>query len=168
MATIRQNFGQYLKSLQIVYFGLLAGQLIGLTVFYLLPPQKGDVLPDDGMTIRIPMLVLVLLATGYFLGRYRILAAREQTGIKAKMSAYRVAFILRCALLEGGVLLAGIFFFTSRYLLLLAVAVAGLGIFLLFIPTRDRIVNDLDLSASEQVLLDDPNVIVAEYEERTH
>ncbi|TNE57590.1 MAG: hypothetical protein EP344_10950, partial [Bacteroidetes bacterium] len=59
---IRQNFAQYLRSLQILYFCLLAGSIICLVVFYLLP-SKSD-LPDNGLTVRIPIVVVLLLATG--------------------------------------------------------------------------------------------------------
>lgn len=166
MALVRQNFAEFLKSLQTLYFALLGGQVIALIVFYLLPAGQESTLPDSGMAVRIPLVAVILLAAAFFLGRKRIEAAREETELKAKISAYRTAVILRCALLEGGVLLAGIFFFLERNLLLLAFAALGVGVFLLFIPSRARVVADLDLSTQEQAMLDDPNVIVTEYERR--
>lgn len=167
MATrVRQNFSQYLKSLHILYFALLAGQLICLVVFYFLPPTEGKYLPSDGLIVRIPILIAILGAAGVFLGYKRIVYARDKSSLQEKMETYRSALILRWALLEGAVLLAGILFFISRSYFLLGMATACLGAFILFVPGRNRLMSDLDLSSSEQAMLDDPNTIVAEIEQR--
>lgn len=166
MSTVRQNFAQYLKALQILYFALLAGSFIFIIVFYFLPQDKENLLPQDGLAIRIPILVFILLASAFFLGRNRIEAARNQNTLQEKMVAYRAAVIIRWALLEGSVLLASVFFFLSRNLLLLTVALIGWAVLAIFYPSRDRIITDLDLSTEEQSVLDDPDAIIAEIKGR--
>lgn len=166
MSTVRQNFAQYLKSLQIIFTALVAGSVICLTAFYFLPQEQQNLLPEDGIAVRVPVLIVLLLAAGFFIGRNRIQAARNLDTLKEKMTAYRAALILRWALLEGSILLAGVSFFLSRYLILLGVAGIGLVVFLLFFPSRNRIITDLEFSSSEQAALDDPDTIVAEFKHR--
>ncbi|MCB0535298.1 MAG: hypothetical protein H6574_10845 [Lewinellaceae bacterium] len=166
MSKVSQNFAQYLRSLQIVFGALVAGQVITLTIFYVLPQASGTALPGEGLAIRIPIVILLLLPAAFFLGRNRIEAARNLPTLKEKMMAYRTALVLRWALLEGSGLLAAVFFFLSRNTLLLAVAGVIILVFMLFVPSRERTISDLDLSTTEQAALDDPNEIVADIQQR--
>ncbi len=162
METTQHNFAQYQRGLGFFFFSLVAGSLLILAMFYFLQPEPSESLEGETATIYIPLLVLGLLVGAFFLGRNRIEAAREQRDLKEKLTAYRAALILRWAMIEGGVLLCGVFFFLSREMLLLAVAGVGLVALLLFIPSRGRTLADMDLSSSEQAQLDDPNFIIFE------
>lgn len=164
MAVVRQNFAEYLKSLRALYLALLAGQLLSLAVCYTLHPSRMELLPDDGMAVRIPVLIVVLFISGFFLGRNRVRAASRLPDLKEKMMAFRAAALVRWALIEGGVLVAAIFFFLSRNLLLFIAALAGSLLFLMFTPARNRIIGELGLSAEDQAMLDDPGFIVAEFD----
>jgi hypothetical protein len=166
MSKIQQNFAQYLRALQIMFFALFAGSTIVLIMFYFMAPDGSESLSGDGFIMYIPLVMLTLIAGAFYLGRNRIEAARQLRDLKQKMTAYRAALILRWALIEGSVLMTSVFFFLTRDIQLLIVAGVGIVIFALFFPSRERIITDLELSGSEQAALDDPNFIVAEVDYR--
>lgn len=166
MSNLKQNFAQYIKALQVLFFALFAGAVSLLVLVYFIQPEEAETMPADGLAMYISIVVLTLIAGAFYLGRSRIGAAREVPDLKEKIMAYRAALIHRWAMIEGAVLMAGVFFFLSRNMQLLIAAGLGLMVLLLFFPTRERAIRELEISSSEQSLLDDPNFIVAEVDYR--
>ena len=76
--------------------------------------------------------------------------------LEEKLEHYRASFITRAALLEGSNLVALLFyFFIERNYFYLVLFALGMGAFALIRPTVDRIIEDYQLSTSEQSELQD-------------
>ncbi len=155
MYSTQENTG-YVRSLQIIFFALLLGQLTVFAVlwFVIEPPAEPGIYqsPLDFAFIGIA----VALQIGSFVAVQKIIeSARGRADFDVKLSTYRVAQLARFALLEGSVLicLVGYFFLTANQILL-ALAAAGIAIFITKMPFRDKIVNDLDMTVEEAEMLD--------------
>lgn len=159
-----QNFAQYLRSLQVMFFGLLVGQLLIALVLWLnvQPPQVPNT-QFVAFDFAIIGIWCVAVAASYFVSKKLTENARENPDLTGKLGAYRVARIVRYALLEMPVLVCLIsFFFVTANYALLALAAVGIAVFATQAPRREPIISELDLTAAEQFRLDDPNELVAE------
>jgi len=155
--TSMQNFAQYLRTLQILFYALLGGQLIiALVLWFNVRPQQTPNTQFVAFDLAIAGIWCMAVAASFFVGKKLIENAREKPDLPGKLGAYRVARIIRYALLEMPVLLClvSFFFVTSNYGLLLLAAV-GIALFATQMPQRNQIVSELDLTESEQLKLDD-------------
>ena len=159
-----QNFVQYFRALQVLFFALLAGQIIMATVlWFAVSPSSAPTTEFAALDYIFIGLCALGAANSFFLGKKLTEIAREKPDLPSKLAAYRTARILRYALLEGPVLvcLVGFFFVTVNYFLL-AAAAAGIVLFATQVPRRDVLVSELDLTMAEQAKLDDSDEMVAE------
>lgn len=157
-----QNFAQYFRSLQILFFALLIGQITVVTVLYLTyEPRESDV-PQDATTFKIALTILIVLLTwiSFFMNRKKLESAQAQTTLKEKLTDYRAACILKWAPLEGGALISAALFFITGNAFFLGSVTMLIVFFAIQFPSRQRLINDLDLTATEQMILDDPNAVV--------
>jgi hypothetical protein len=144
------------KTLPIIYMGLIAGQVLFCIVAYAEFPQKGFSL--NGSNDPLIYAALILAAGGVFAGNFLF---RQQLGkispehsLSQKISAYQTAFIIRAALAEGPSLFSIVAFMLSGNLLFLAITTAMVLYFLTFRPTRDKIANELNLDYKEKAELE--------------
>jgi len=164
--SIKQTSRDYFRSLQIVYYALIAGQVFFCAVSYFLN-QTGKM--DTGMKDRrdiflviVPLFVIGGFLSSRFIFKTRLTAIKNQDNLIAKMTDYRGALIIKYALLEGPSFFAiVVFLLTGDYLFL---GLSGLIIvyFFLIRPTPETAVNDLELSIMEVQLINDPDCEIAE------
>jgi hypothetical protein len=105
METRPQTSKEYFKTLQIIYYALITGQVIfGLVTLYLRKMIGLDTGLQD-LTGIFLYLVPVFIIGGYFLSRIlfksNLNTAINKTSLIEKMSDYRAALVIRYALLEG-------------------------------------------------------------------
>ena len=141
------------KSLQIIFFALLCGQLLFLLVAFFLIKQ--NIFRSSRHDLEnIFLSVLVILALLCMVSGNKIFKARLQklsdiNPIAARFSEYRAASLVRWALLEGPCLFAIIcFILTANYLFIL------IAIFILFFfgstaPAKNKVANDMGISTDE-------------------
>lgn len=162
----KQTSRDYFRSLLIVYYALIAGQVFfALVSFYL---QKMGMMDAGIKELRdIFLIIIPLFVVGGFLGsrvmfKTRLNAIKSQDNLISKMTAYRGALIIKYALLEGPSFFAiVVFLLTGDYLFL---GLSGLIIFYFFLirPTSDAAGNDLELSIMEVQFINDPDCEIAE------
>lgn len=155
--TNNQSQPGFLQSLKILFFGLLVGQIaIFVILWFLVPPNGRPGIYQEPFDMALVVAWLVLQASAYFLIPKRVEAARSLTVFSEKISAYRAAQVARFALMESAVLicLVGYFFVSANYVLL-ALAAVGIGLFILQLPTREKIIHELDLPPYEERKLDE-------------
>jgi hypothetical protein len=143
-----------LKALRILYFALLAGQvMLGLIAVLLNALVDFSRNADPGLAsiflIAVPALGIVFAGSSHLVFRKRLDAIRELTDFPAQFQAYRAACIIRWTMAEGPALLAIISYLLTGKVLLLAIAVALVIHFALTYPSKDRIISDLQLSSEE-------------------
>lgn len=155
MLTTQNNTG-YIRSLQTLFFSLLFGQIAVFIIlwFGVNPPVQPGVYQNtlDLLFIGIWAISRVL---AFFLPRKLVEEARAQTSFDDKLATYRRAQVMRLALMEGSVLLClvGYFFVTANYILL-ALAAVGIALFIPFMPSRNKITRELELTSKEEMMLD--------------
>jgi hypothetical protein len=155
---MEQSTANWYTSLKILFIALLVGQVLMCGVVYFIAPPTGN--PNFAASDLVkyaPILMLLLDAAGFFLGKNRTEAAAQIADVPRKFAAYRAAQLIKFGLTEGATMVAVILYFASGDLKMLALALVNIGVFATFFPAKNKIVNDLQLSSQEQALLDDPN-----------
>lgn len=94
--------------------------------------------------------ISVIISTAAVIGstliyRLRLPAIRQQTGLTEKFNAWKIAFIISIALIEGATLFAIVCLYMTTYDVFLYIAVALLTTQFMNLPTREKIKKDLDL-----------------------
>jgi len=157
-----QNFAQYFRALQILFFALLIGQISVVAVLYVIHnPAESDA-PQDATIFKLALTILLALLSGFafFMNRKKLESARAQTTLKEKLTDYRTACIIKWAPLEAGALISAVLFFVTGNAFFLGFATMMIVFFATQFPSRQRLINELDLTATEQMALDDPNAVV--------
>lgn len=154
----QQNTANWYTGLKILFIALLSGQiLVCVMVYFVAQPTGNPNFAASDLVKYAPILMLLLDAVGFFLGKNRTAAAAQLADIPKKFAAYRVAQVIKYGLTEGATMVAVILYFASGDLKMLALALVNIGVFATYFPAKAKIVNDLQLSSQEQALLDDPN-----------
>jgi ribose/xylose/arabinose/galactoside ABC-type transport system permease subunit len=146
----------YLKSLRIVYFALAMGIILFLLVALLLNNLNGALSGSDLTTgEKAPFLVTLVLITGAIFIAYRSIIPKKTIAIQSlpsldrKLAAWRELNIVQGALIETPSFFAIVLFMLLGVYALLVWPVAGLYIFWLTQPTRDKLVEETKLSISD-------------------
>lgn len=158
---------EYFQSLSILHAALLSGQVMLAAIFYFFfnagkLPVTGQEAAGQMELYIIGGLVIVGVLASSQLFNTRLQKVKKEESLSAKLAGYRSASILRYALLEAPSIAAIVVYMLTNNLLLLVFAGMIIILFLIYRPTKDRVVTDLELSPAEEAKLDDPNAIVTE------
>ena len=171
MPVQQQTSEAYFKSLSLIFYALIAMQLITAAVLLVLKKtqefpsrfeEKGDL-----MIYLLIAVVMVGFVAAYLFYTSRCRALSELKDLKSKMTGYRVTLIIRLAILEALSLMALVLFIITGDLVHIAVAGFVIIYSLKLRPVKSTIARDLNLSSTEQAKLEDPNEIVAEFESQS-
>lgn len=159
-----QNFAQYFRSLQILFFALLFAQIAICAILWVVRSSEAPTaeFQEDFWLQGITVFALFLLVGSLFFRKKMVDQARAQEGLSAKLSQYRSAQIIGWALMEGTTLINVVFFFLSGKMEFLYIAGVVVAMYATRAPSKMKLVNELELSAGEQNTLDDPNAEVFE------
>ena len=143
----------YLKAISVLFTALFAGQLIFAVLAFALVSTGSfsSMMPEaeNIFFILVPALIISARLGGTALYKKKIQEALNTGTVSEKLSLYRAALITRCALLEGSVLFAIITYLLTNKIALLAFAAGGLLLFYMLKPTKEKIINELNISAEE-------------------
>ncbi|MFN8355326.1 MAG: hypothetical protein U0Y10_12800 [Spirosomataceae bacterium] len=163
MQTRGRTSKQYFLTLTILFGALLFAQVILAVMAYflvVLGSFKGDPSLDDTFQFVVPVVVGGGIAASFLLSRFLIQSAKQKTDLSSKLLAYRSAFLIRCALLEGPSLLGCVVCMITGNKLYLAVVAVSIALFVMNTPSAKRITEELELDYKETGLLNDPDAIV--------
>jgi len=165
-ATVQQTIKSYFLALQIVYFALIAGQIIfTFLTFYLI---RSGLFDGEQAELRnifiyiVPAFMVGGLFISHLLFKSFLNTARGKKNLYEKLTFYRSALIIRFALLEGPSFFAiVVYLLTGDYLFL---GMSGLIIIVFFTlkPTAERAVNDMELHSEEAHAINNPNTVMNE------
>lgn len=146
----------YLKSLRIVYFALALGIVLFMLVSLFILSMNGPLAETDlSPTQRAPFLITLIVLTGATFIAYRAIFPKKLDAIKAlptldrKLAAWRELCVLQGALIEAPAFFAIVLMMLLGVYALLAWPIAGIALFWLSQPTRDRLLSDANLSPAE-------------------
>lgn len=149
-----QHLSSNFQQLNVIYLALIAGQLSFAGVAYFLAMDSETASELGIMSYLVPAISISTIGASYFI--YNMLIQKGQTLEDAveKLGHYRMSNIVRWALIEGGNLFAIVIFLISGQTYLLAFFALGLGIFLLYRPSKNGFINDYQLNGEERVLVE--------------
>ena len=146
-----------------MHIALMAGLLfyLVLTIFliYDLPGGfLGDADPEftNIMILVVFAFLVVVIPVGEYIFKSKLKKAIDADGLNNKLGAYRSAMIIRWAPIEGVGFFAVAALLLAGSPLLYVPPLICLALLLIFRPTREKLIADLQLSAEEINLLDDP------------
>jgi hypothetical protein len=148
----------YLKQIMILYIALLAGQVLFLGMILFLNYSGGIASNDQEMKeifiYIVPITAMVCALGGHFYFKSRLEKIKQISNLSEKLNAYRPAFIVGCALLEGPFLFSVIAFMLTSSYIFPVIGFILLVIFLFLMPTKNKLVNDMELNPKESSDLD--------------
>lgn len=143
-----------LKALRIMFFAMLIGQILfGLIVTVLVETGIMSNGMDDMVSIFRIGLILIIAAcipASFVLFRKRLTEINPEEDLGSRIEKYRAALIMRMALCEGPSLFASICYFITGNRFFLCIIILLVINFLLIYPSREKIINELQLSSGEQ------------------
>jgi uncharacterized membrane protein len=166
MATVQKTTSkQYFQTQTIIHLALIMGQLLfaGVTL-YLRPAQAVDTNPElrQMFVYVVPVLAAVGIFASFQIFRLMLNKARQHASLSKKISAYGSAMIVRYAVLEAPSLFGIIaFYLTGEYFFLI---ISGLiiALFLMVRPSKEKLIQDMELSPTEEATVNDPDAVIME------
>jgi len=153
METIPANKAQFFKQLDIIFFGLISGQLMFfLVVFYM---QFQGILTftlDPAVKAMFSFAVVAVIGfipLGYFLYGAKCKQSLNLNTLDEKLILYRTATMLRLMLFESGGFISLIAYFltgSNQYVVLLGIVLIA---FFINKPSKHRAISDLQLNEQE-------------------
>jgi len=147
------NIKQQLKSIKIVYLALVLGVFFFIIVAILLINENGAFISVDEQNMPLYIVIANVSAfAGIFSGI--ILFKKKMQSVKKlelyeKINIFRIAVIMRGALMESPCFLFAVGYLLSGSSVFLIEAVAGLLLMIFFFPTNSRIAQEVKHNSGE-------------------
>ncbi len=149
-----------LKTIPLIYLGLLGGQvLFAITALAITPSGKFSInAPNDPYLIVVPIMAIGSLTASVMLYRQLLAAAINKPTVQQKVVGYQTAMIIRLALLEGASLFGIVVYIVTTNLLYLTISGVLIAFFITIRPTRDKIETDLSLDYKDKAELENDGI----------
>ncbi len=153
MSAKQPNFRTYFKTLQILHFALLGGQLMVTGVFafmvhyYLV--QTDVNFPTNIIYLTLLLPVLGVLGSNFL---FKIFLKRipDKAPIREKLTSYQTALLVRYAILEMPTLMLLVLYFLCGNQFLILAALLAAAYFLMMKPSEIGLIEDLELNQEQQ------------------
>jgi len=147
----KNTSGEDFKSLKILHLALIMGaSLIAVVIYYLADREKA-VFSYDFQMLELAAISLAFISPvmAYVINNTRLQKIDASSSLPEKWSNYRAIQISKYALIEGSILINIIVFFLNNNLLLFLIALILMPILYFMKPTKEKIVEDLNISHAE-------------------
>jgi len=166
MTTKQQTSKEYFRTLQIIYYALIASQLFFGIVFIILV-QGGQINPSqedlkDIFNYIVPLFIVGGIFGSNWMFTTLIKDSKKIEYLPVKMAGYRIALIVRYAFLQAPTYFSLVVYILTGGVLFLLMAGVIVVKFLTIKPTIERAARDLDLTINDKQAINDPNRIIAE------
>lgn len=164
MMTQNITVKEYFKSLKIIFFALIAVQILFTLVSLYIVRSNGPLVQDDTLSRKLMPVVAVLVLVGIYIGNF-IVRKRQKSPwvdqpISEKLAKYRALLITKFALIEGPSFISIVaFLLTGSYSFLLFTLLI-LVIFFTHLPTPDKLIYDLKFNREEQEKVKNPDSVI--------
>lgn len=151
----------YFRALNILFFALLAGQVlfavIALFINYTQPIASLDAELQQLLLIIAVVVAVVNIAVSTVIFNAKIKKIKNEPIFETKLASYRSASIIRYALMEMPSLFAAVIFLLSGNFWFLGITAFIILILLFIRPTPEAMAKHLELNYEEIALLQDNN-----------
>jgi hypothetical protein len=144
---------EIIKSSLIIFYALLAGQIIFLLIsLYLVSASIVKSNPDLSLILTFTILILIspLLVAGPII--YRKLISKNSDSVKSleqKLILYRQGMIIKLALVEGTSIFSIVCFLITGNFLFVIIAILLISLFFLHKPTLEKFASDFNIPFSQ-------------------
>ena len=164
-----QTSKQYFRTLNVIHYALLAGQLLFAGVVLYL--TYGKTQPVVGTQNRVfiymvPLIALLAVLISQLIYRQKLKKLKSYPDLIPKMTEYQSIFIIRLALVEGASLFAIVVYLLTVEAIFISIGVLLMVYFVLLRPTRIKIAMDLELDASDKIKLDQADALIADVQDK--
>jgi hypothetical protein len=145
-----------IKSLRILCAALMAGMIIfgaiavAINSFDPIADEKLQVYSEIALAISVGFAGICFLIARYFFGKRMGAIKSSSVNVYEKLNQYRTAFVSYMALCEAPGLLAVVLFLLSGIYWLLLVTIAMILAMAAKFPTKQKLINDMELDWTEQ------------------
>jgi hypothetical protein len=155
---------EYFRTLKIIFFALVAGQVFFALVTFFLNKEMAMKLLDDELINIFKYIVPVFIIGGYLssklMFRKGLQTAISRQALPEKLTDYRAALIMRYALFEGTSFFTIVIYLLSGYAIFLGYAIGVIIVFLTMMPSANQAANDLQLDVNDQQKVNNPDAVV--------
>ena len=145
------NVQRYIQTLKLIHVSLVVGLAI-FSVFAFM--QNKDFNADINTNSTLLYIVPIAALIGYFGSQlfFRKMLSNVQTSdsLQPKLNKYQTASIIKYALIEGPAFIALFVYYTTGSALPLVIALCLLAYLFVQKPTKDKIMNSLDLTSDQR------------------
>jgi cbb3-type cytochrome oxidase subunit 3 len=144
---------QVFRSSQILFSALLGGQIVFAAVVIALkgiPSRLGSLSTEDSWLLLGILTTFSTIAVAFWINEQRKKEAAAHGDMAEKLEHYRNLIIIRCAMVEGGNLMALILALLSGQGFFFMLFLAGLLAFVYFRPSKAEFLRDFNLTPEEE------------------
>ena len=155
MADISEIKNQ-LKTINIIHLSLMAGMLLFfVVVMVVIQSNEMNINKDLDkiFTIIVPVYGLIAMFSARLIFNFIISNYSTGTNLEVKIVKYRSTKIVSWAILESGCILSLVATMLTSNYLYIAVFILLLGYFYMLRPSRQSLINDLQLDSKEKDLI---------------
>jgi len=150
--------GNKLKPIKMIHLAFCAAiGIFAITVFSIVKDQvhfDACFDQDIGLYPLFPIMAAFSVFAGIMLFNKQISLVERSADLDAKLTKYQVAFLIRCAFLEGGSLMNISAFLISANLVFLLAAIVPFVFLVKYRPSKTEVIEDLDLQYPDTEQLD--------------
>jgi hypothetical protein len=146
------KLAEQIKSVQIIFLALLAGQIMFLFIAVFLV-QSGNVKPNDNLFLILFIVDLMIITPAIVVGPmiYRGFIERANTKklTQEKFILYRQGVIIKLALVEAPTIFSIVGYLLTGSIIFLILAIGVLILFFFHKPTLEKFAEDFNIPLSE-------------------
>ena len=148
------NVLRFIQTLKLIHIALV----VGLTIFSVLAyAQNNSFNADINTNSTLLYIVPIVALLGYFgsqmFFKKMLLQVNTSDSLQTKLNKYQTAAIVKYALIEGPAFIALFVYHTTGNALPLVIAVCLLAYLFVQKPTKDKIIDSLNLTSDERSAL---------------
>ncbi len=166
MTTRPLTVSEYFRTLNILFFGLIAGQIFFAAIIVFL--KLTGVENSQGVEFRqillfvVPMFIIGGIYASMQIFKSKLNLAKGKTDLTDKLNHYRSACIIRWALLEAPGFLSLVVSFITGDLLFLGMTAIIIAYFISIRPGVEKAIIELELDYEDKMKLSDPDAVITE------
>ncbi|MEP0861837.1 MAG: hypothetical protein HRF52_10425 [Ignavibacterium sp.] len=143
---------EQIKTVQIIFFALLTGQLIFLFISVYLV-QSGNIKLNEDLFLILLMIDLMIVFPAIVLGpmlyRSSLNKAKSGLSLPEKFNMYRQGVIIKLALVEAPTVFSIVSYLLTGSIVFLIIAIGVLVLFFFHKPTIEKFAEDFNITLSE-------------------
>ena len=161
----KQTVREYFRSSDMVFYALLAGQVMFALVILGLLLSGDSIMSLEAEVFKILVVVIIMVCAASVTAsikvyKFKIQAISALAPISEKLAAFRSACIIRWALLEFPSFLSTLAAFITGSVIFIGIAGCVMVYFYTIKPNPEKTASDLNLGMEEKMIITNPESII--------